>query len=71
MSELRLAGEDLGLDIREGMGRFDLDEMRRAFRRDKLIPRSLEKDFNAMAPERSEPGFSLTGEYQPEVTFGL
>jgi len=71
VSEFRLAGEDLGLDIREGMGRFDLDEMRRAFRRDKLIPRSLEKDFNAMAPERSEPGFSLTGEYQPEVTFGL
>lgn len=65
MSELRLAGEDLGLDIREGLGRFDLDEMRRSFRRDKLIPRSL------MAPENSEPGFSLTGSYQPEVTFGL
>ena len=29
MSELRLAGEGLGLDVREGMGRFDLDEMRR------------------------------------------
>ena len=45
MGELRLAGADLGLDIREGLGRFDLDEMRRAFRRDKLIPRSL------MAPD--------------------
>ena len=65
MSELRLAGEDLGLDIREGLGRFDLDEMRRAFRRDKLIPRSL------MSPENSEPEFTLTGSYQPEVTFGL
>ena len=65
MAELRLAGEDLGLDIREGLGRFDLDEMRRAFRRDKLIPRSL------MSPENSEPEFTLTGSYQPEVTFGL
>ena len=65
MTELRLAGEDLGLDIREGLGRFDLDEMRRAFRRDKLIPRSL------MSPENSEPEFTLTGSYQPEVTFGI
>ena len=65
MSELRLAGEDLGLDIREGLGRFDLDEMKRAFRRDKLIPRSL------MSPENSEPEFTLTGSYQPEVTFGI
>lgn len=65
MSELRLAGEGLGLDVREGMGRFDLDEMRRAFRRDKLIPRSL------MSPENSEPEFTLTGSYQPEVTFGI
>ncbi len=65
MGELRLAGADLGLDIREGMGRFDLDEMRRAFRRDKLIPRSL------MAPENSEPEYSLSGSYQPEVAYGL
>ena len=65
MGELRLAGADLGLDIREGMGRFDLDEMRRAFRRDKLIPRSL------MSPENSEPEYSLSGSYQPEVAYGL
>lgn len=66
MDELmRMAGADLGLDIREGMGRFDLDEMRRAFRRDKLIPRSM------MSPENSEPEFTLTGSYQPEVTFGI
>ena len=55
MDDLRLAGADLGLDIREGMGRFDLDEMRRAFRRDKLIPRSLASEMNKMAPENSEP----------------
>ena len=53
------------------MGRFDLDEMRRAFRRDKLIPRSLAGEVNKMAPENSEPGYSMTGGYQPEVTYGL
>ena len=71
MAELRLAGEDLGLDIREGMGRFDLDEMRRAFRRDKLIPRSLAGEMNKMAPEYSEPEYSMSGSYQPEVAYGL
>ena len=71
MNELRLAGNELGLDIREGMGRFDLDEMKRAFRRDKLIPRSLETGFNKMAPENSEPEYSMTGSYQPEVSYGL
>ena len=71
MGELRLAGADLGLDIREGMGRFDLDEMRRAFRRDKLIPRSLAGEMNKMAPEYSEPEYSMTGSYQPEVAYGL
>ena len=71
MDELRLAGADLGLDIREGMGRFDLDEMRRAFRRDKLIPRSLAGEMNKMAPEYSEPEYSMTGSYQPEVAYGL
>lgn len=71
MAELRLAGENLGLDIREGLGRFDLDEMRRAFRRDKLIPRSLAGEMNKMAPEFSEPEYSMTGGYQPEVAYGL
>ena len=71
MDDLRLAGADLGLDIREGMGRFDLDEMRRAFRRDKLIPRSLTGEMNRMAPENSEPEYSLSGSYQPEVAYGL
>ena len=53
------------------MGRFDLDEMRRAFRRDKLIPRSLAGEMNRMAPENSEPEYSMTGSYQPEVAYGL
>tara|TARA_B100001121_G_scaffold297093_1_gene303149 strand:- start:355 stop:558 length:204 start_codon:yes stop_codon:yes gene_type:complete len=67
MSELRLAGTELGLDLREGLGSMNLDNALR-FRRDKLIPRSLQ---SAMAPERSEPYFSMTGSYQPEVAFGL
>ena len=71
MSEFRLAGTDLGLDIREGLEPFNLDEMRRAFRRDKLIPRSLAKEFNQMAPENSEPEYSMSGSYQPEVSYGL
>ena len=72
MDELmRMAGVDLGLDIREGLGRFDLEEMRRAFRRDKLIPRSLAGEMNEMAPEYSEPGYSMTGSYQPPVAYGM
>ena len=45
--------------------------MRRAFRRDKLIPRSLAGEMNKMAPEYSEPEYSMTGGYQPEVAYGL
>lgn len=67
-SEFRLAGTELGLDLREGIGRMDLDELKRGFRRDKLIPRSLQSE---MAPENSEPYYSLTGSYQPEVAFGI
>ena len=71
MDELmRMAGVDLGLDIREGLGRFDLDEMRRAFRRDKLIEVT-GREMNKMAPENSEPGYSMTGGYQPEVIRAL
>lgn len=68
MDEFRMAGTELGLDLREGLGPMDLDNLSRAFRRDKLIPRSLMSD---MKPENSEPEYSLTGSYQPEVAFGL
>ena len=71
MSEFRLAGTELDLDIRDGLSPFNLNEMRRAFRRDKLIPRSLETELNKMAPENSEPEYTLTGSYQPEITYGL
>lgn len=68
MDEFRMAGTELGLDLREGLGPMDLDNLSRAFRRDKLIPRSLSSD---MKPENSEPEYSMTGSYQPEVAFGL
>ena len=71
MNESRMAGTDLGLDIRDGLSPFNLNEMRRVFRRDKLIPRSLQTGFNKMAPENSEPEYTLTGSYQPEITYGL
>lgn len=67
---VRLAGQELELDIRAGLNGFDLDEMSRAFRGDKLIPRSLARDFMKMSPENSEPEYTLSGRYQPEVTYG-
>jgi hypothetical protein len=68
---MRLAGRELELDIRAGLDGFDLDEMRRAFRRDKLVPRSLAGDFMKMSPENSEPEYTLSGRYQPEVAYGV
>lgn len=71
MDDFRMAGTELELDIRDGLSPFNLNEMRRAFRRDKLIPRSLVSDFNEMAPENSEPEYGMSGSYQPEVGYGL
>lgn len=68
---MRLAGRELELDIRAGLDGFDLDEMRRAFRRDQLVPRSLAGDFMKTSPENSEPGYTLSGRYQPEVAYGV
>lgn len=70
MDELRFAGTELGLDVREGLSNQSLDDLRRSVRAEKLIPRSLMRDFHTMAPEHSEPGYSLRGQYQPEVTYG-
>lgn len=76
---MRFAGELLGIDGREGLDDpGELRELRRAVRADRLIPRSLgvsEAEFYApaaspMAPERSEPGYSWSGSYQPEVAYG-
>jgi len=61
----RMAGELLGVDLREGLNDpGGLRELQRVMRPERLMPRSV------MAPERSEPGFSLSGAYQPEVAYG-
>lgn len=67
---LRLAGQELGIDLREGLRNSSIEGLRRGFRADKFIPKSLMGDFHAMAPEHSEPEYSLRGRYQPEVSYG-
>tara|TARA_B100000287_G_scaffold292905_1_gene276258 strand:+ start:5529 stop:5759 length:231 start_codon:yes stop_codon:yes gene_type:complete len=76
---MRLAGDLFDFDLTEGLTAGNIDSLRRGFRADKMIPRSLTRGFydikdiqrNEMAPENSEPEYTLTGAYQPEVTYGL
>ena len=70
MDDLRFAGELFDLDLRKGLKNSNLDSLRRGFRSDKLI-HSLQKTFNEMSPENSEPEYTLSGSYQPEVAYGL
>jgi hypothetical protein len=67
---LRLAGTGLGLDIRDGLSNGSIGGLRQGFGTGRLMPQSLMGDFHAMAPEHSEPGYSLRGRYQPEVSYG-
>ena len=68
---MRVAGELLGIDLNEELSDASIDSLRRGFRRDKMIPRSLMSGFGTVEPENSQPGFSMTGSYQPSVAFGL
>ena len=68
---MRVAGELLGIDLNEELPDASIDSLRRGFRRDKMIPRSLMSGFQEVEPENSQPGFSMTGSYQPSVAFGL
>jgi hypothetical protein len=66
----RYAGEQLGINLNahEGLSDAGLEDLRR-IRGDKMIP----KNFNSMMtvrPELSEPGYSESGSYQPEVAYG-
>jgi len=71
MEGLRIAGDVFDIDLRDGLKNDDIENLRRGFRRDKMIPRSLLKDFqNEMAPEYSQPEYMLSGSYQPEPTYG-
>jgi len=69
---MRAAGEALGLDLNEGIPTADLGQLRR-FRGDKFIPPSLMNGFYRSTenrPERSFPGYELTGSVQPPETYG-
>ena len=68
---MRMAGELLGVDLSEELPDANIDSLRRGFRRDKMIPRSLMSGFGTVEPENSQPGYSMTGSYQPSVAFGL
>ena len=68
---MRMAGELLGVDLSEELPDANIDSLRRGFRRDKMIPRSLMSGFATVEPENSQPGYSMTGSYQPSVAFGL
>ena len=68
---MRMAGDLPGIDLNEGVSDASIDDLRRGFRRDKMIPRSLMSGFNSVEPENSQPGYSMTGSYQPSVAFGL
>ena len=68
---MRVAGELLGIDLNEELPDASIDSLRRGFRRDKLIPRSLMSGFATVEPENSQPGFAMTGSYQPSVAYGL
>ena len=68
---MRMAGELLGVDLSEELPDASIDSLRRGFRRDKMIPRSLMSGFATVEPENSQPGFAMTGSYQPSVAYGL
>ena len=68
---MRMAGELLGVDLSDELPDANIDSLRRGFRRDKMIPRSLMNGFGTVEPENSQPGYSMTGSYQPSVAFGL
>ena len=66
---LSFAGERLGLDINAGLQGGSIENLRRAVRPDKLIPKqSMMQDFYEIAPENSQGVYDGT---QPEYTFGI
>jgi hypothetical protein len=62
---MRFAGSELGYDLDK-----DLDNNLRDLIRKPRSNYSFGGDFYSMAPEDSEPEYSMSGRYQPEVTYG-
>lgn len=79
---LKFAGERLGispLDLMEGLGADPRTGLRRGFYDDYRTPTKIRGTGSVMnlydirdpyAPERSEPGYSLSGRIQPPETYG-
>ena len=73
----RLAGTRLGLDLTEGMSDASLNDLRRV-RSDKLFADQMKiggsiqelKHRYPQAPENSQPGYAISGAYQPSFTYG-
>jgi len=68
--EWRYAGQQFGIDLNthEGISNTGLDDLRR-MRGDKFIPRTF-GSLMEVKPELSEPGYTDSGSYQPEFTYG-
>jgi hypothetical protein len=66
----RYAGQQLGINLNayEGMSGAGLEDLRR-IRGDKYIPKSF-SGMMEVRPELSEPGYSASGGYQPEIAYG-
>ena len=66
MEGLRFAGDEIGYDLKK-----DLDNDLRHLIRKPRVGYSFGRDFMNVEPENSEPGYTLTGRYQPSVAYGL
>tara|TARA_B100001250_G_C19796500_1_gene788940 strand:- start:48 stop:239 length:192 start_codon:yes stop_codon:yes gene_type:complete len=62
---MRFAGSEIGYDLDK-----DLDNNLRDLIRKPRSSYPFESDFYEMAPEDSEPEYSMSGRYQPEVAYG-
>ena len=67
----RLAGTEFGLDLRAGLGSMDFREKMRMRNDKKISLPELSLIPNEMAPENSEPYYTLMGGVQPEFTYGV
>ena len=69
----RFAGDQLVLNLNDGIEQLGLDDLRR-IRTDKAIPSSFGSSYGqeslSIVPENSEPGYTESGSYQPAVAYG-
>ncbi len=63
---MRFAGDEIGYDLEQ-----DTDNDLRHLIRKPRAGYSFGRDFEIIEPENSEPGYTMTGRYQPSVAYGL